>query len=797
MIVSCLHQTHNLLQFERNQLEAEVRRKDSAVRTLEREAEGLKESLESLRREIDLRENWESDGVNKINGLEADNKSLSAKAMMYKKENEVLTNRLEDLTMKLQDTKSDYLLCRERLALLEVSLAQADGVQAPQHVMEKIQDIWQELGTSSDERHSVNSDITNCLEDTCNRKLDEAKSLLERTEHEIGEVVTEIENMTRALGIASQTRTPPGKGLLLYLESLNIEKARILPAFQDARSRRNELTKQAVDLLDSLEEDTAELPDPLRDLLRDRDHTVTLFHHETLTDGFLQTCEKEIQSMRLRKSERLASNSQVQRSCLSLATRLDLTPEDVLELVRSKTESENSVLSFDLSNSCLRTAVSCATSTGGVLYASSTFTKHLVFIHGVLKGLASGREDVALKLREVVERAQKTLLRTVGSEVDAVDAYGDFHDTLVQLPTLSADYILACVSEVKTLGPGVDAMIQSEQEALSVVWEALGISAAERGRFWEEVNNNTPAAMVETRKPLFKLDGNAAQPEQWLLEAASDVSVSFTKLEVGLYKLHRIHCEVEKMSHRQDAKSRIISLDSEIRILSARLAEFEDKKCNKQRLLSKKVGSSNLLREERFRKQMQGKFTTKLGQLESHLKNWKSVEGYEFDISLLSDEVRTLLEKDGKNKNWVEKRTAFMHLRTVQTNTSAKKSRATSTIDTEVAAQMKEPSQAQKMSTRASRSKIKVDDDNTGKEAVLERKRKPSENSVPNCARSTKSRRTTRATTAATASRILSPLGNSNEIAHLDKEKASNKRLTLPPFAHVLESARTPRRGET
>ena len=61
-------------------------------------------------------------------------------------------------------------------------------------------------------------------------------------------------------------------------------------------------------------------------------------------------------------------------------------------------------------------------------------------------------------------------------------------------------------------------------------------------------------------------------------------------------------------------------LDSEIRIMNAKLIDFEELQCNKQRLLSKKNGGAGLLKEERFRKQMQSKFVSNLKQLANLLK---------------------------------------------------------------------------------------------------------------------------------------------------------------------------------
>jgi hypothetical protein len=137
-------------------------------------------------------------------------------------------------------------------------------------------------------------------------------------------------------------------------------------------------------------------------------------------------------------------------------------------------------------------------------------------------------------------------------------------------------------------------------------------------------------------------------------------------LTARLHKLEQIHLEVEKLRSKQDAKSLLISLDSEIRILTSSLAEFEDKKCNKERLLTKKAGSSTLLREERFRKQMQEKFISKMHQLKLAVKSWKESDGNDFEDDVLSAEVRLLLDNPDQMDSIVKQRTSFMHLRTVQ-----------------------------------------------------------------------------------------------------------------------------------
>ena len=92
-----------------------------------------------------------------------------------------------------------------------------------------------------------------------------------------------------------------------------------------------------------------------------------------------------------------------------------------------------------------------------------------------------------------------------------------------------------------------------------------------------------------------------ADTEEWLLVSVKEAQKVHRKLSISLLKLNKIHDEVERLSAKQGTKSKIMSLDSELCILSAELAEFEERANSKQRL-TKKTNSSSLLKEERFRK---------------------------------------------------------------------------------------------------------------------------------------------------------------------------------------------------
>ena len=427
---------------------------------------------------------------------------------------------------------------------------------------------------------------------------------------------------------------------------------------------------------------------------------------------------------------------------------------------------------------------------GGVVLVNSTFNQHLTAVNDSLVSLSKSRRALSDKLRFIVEKAQKTLLETVDGEVDAIAAYSNFHDALFRLPALSKERINSCIAEIEALLSGVDAMTQSEIEALSVVWEALNVSSGERGTFWGEVEEEMQVLMVRNEETFQTVtDFCAVDGEEWVLRVATEAVDIHRNLEARLFKLEKIHKEVEKLRARQDVKSKIISLDSEIRILSAKLSKFEDEKCNKQRLLTKKAGSSTLLKEERFRKHMQQKFFSKLADLANLLRSWRNEERKDIDENVLSDEVRMLLKNSKDMDTWVEARTEFMHLRTVKASkrrVDGPKSGATPPRKRQATLQL----HANAADVRPSPKITKE----AAREGVAEQMR-----------RSLKRKEVGKPSTPVTDSKVprrqlptgmwrqrLSPKRNKLEIVPENTNVSPNKKRTLPPFGHVLEQAESP-----
>jgi predicted nucleic acid-binding Zn-ribbon protein len=672
-----------ILQLERRRFANTIKRKDNALESLENEVETLNNKISALANDLSRRRRMSGENaIQMVQTLEVEKSNLESELQAAK-------SRLEEASMEVDNLKSsheklsdEHASIKEKFTLAEVILRQNNGVHPSETFLEKTQALWQELGVEHSHREAIRQQIESCLEDTCARKLEEQSTLKEETAAAISRVEGELSSMQRALGLSTNRMgAEVDMKLLKRLDWLKQEQDKLRPAFASAVERREKIAQDAEELTHSMALSSEALSHELRTLLQEKtglsSDDVTPSYRD-LSNNFLSRCEEDVSSLRLRKARILVRNTEVKNDAHKLVQEMNLCEEDVINMSIHSIKQRLEELPSWWDQASARTVASCIVQSNGIINATQTFSSHMEIFHESLSSIANGRRKLSSVLREIVTRAQKTLLDTVDQELDASEAYASFHDALFRLPALSKEFVEACITEIDALISGVEAMSQSEIEALTVVWEALNVSMSERGKFWTEIDESTKAMESSTESPFDAvLRICVLDKEQWVLAAVKNSRSSYRKLEARLFKLERIHREVEKRRSRQDSKSRIISLDSELRLLSARLSDFEDKKCNKQRLLTKKSGSSALLKEERFRKQMQGKYASSLEQLASLLKKWKEEEGHSFDPNLLSDEVRALLNNADGADNWVEKRTEFMHLRTVKSAMKRKPERPT------------------------------------------------------------------------------------------------------------------------
>lgn len=324
--------------------------------------------------------------------------------------------------------------------------------------------------------------------------------------------------------------------------------------------------------------------------------------------------------------------------------------------------------------------VYAAVSKKGSVMVHGVFTDHLQLISDTVHFVSKGRQLLSDTLKTVIDDSHRALLNTAqGCGMDVNGLSQSLHDALFHLPPLSKQHVKACIDEMVMLVTAAESVTQSEIETLTVLWEGLNLTSSERGQFWGELDQMSKGIEMMTASPFdMVLQECPAEVEEWVLKSSKDATRVQRTLGIRVFKLKKIHEEVERLKRKQDAKNGIMSLNNELRLLSAKLADFEEKSCNKQRLLDKKVNSSSLLEEERFRKQMQGMFASKLETLRQMLNEWEANEGRIEDDDMLSEVVKSMLQNAHRIDAWMNEKTRFMHLRT--TNTKPKH-RSTPKID--------------------------------------------------------------------------------------------------------------------
>jgi hypothetical protein len=627
-----------------------------------------------------------------------------------------LKDRFNDQELQLENTK-------DALVLAETSLTKLNGSVESEVTLKELQEIWKMLGVDFETRGNIRNEIKTCVSDTCARHLDDACKLRSATEDEVAMLRAKKISMQSALGIVEQ-KPLEGLGLLEEAKFLRLQVENLETTFTSANTRRERIVSDMISLSSALGISKMELPknlqavmgqiekvnpssnsigrlrrasmmegvltmvDSLSKNLGESDAAKPLVSTQeesglppgSLEEAFLSRCESDVAELRVRKSELLVRNRESMQAISGIMKDLHSHVPDLVDLVEKvlKLDGDGVPIWWNKEKASLLLKKVSAVSPQTDSEASET--RYIEAIQTALETIACSRESISSVLREIVEKAQQALLDIVGRELDASEAYASFHDALLKLPSLSVDFSHACISEMEALVLGAEAMTQSEIEALTVVWEALKVSSEERRTFWGRIDNPD---LSETEDLFDKLcESLKDDNEEWIASLIVKGRSVNKELEMKLAKLDAIHKEVERLRSKQDTKSQVISLDSEIRIMNTKLHDFEELQCSKQRLLTKKAGSTALLKEARFRKQMKAKFASKLGQLASLLRSWEQEEGHAFNASLLSDDVRMLLNEPNKMENWIEKRTRLMPSRTVPAATPQKRSMETGTQST-------------------------------------------------------------------------------------------------------------------
>ncbi|GMH86370.1 hypothetical protein TrVE_jg7869 [Triparma verrucosa] len=574
---------------------------------------------------------------------------------------------LSDMEKKYQAMALELAEAKEKLSVVNVT---KDVKKETANALAQLQTYWRLLGVEPEERELARLELENCVERKCGELLKDATKREHDTRQEIQELNSVNETMRRALGrereeggASAANKQPARLSLLKQKEEANKIFEEMEPLFIRAKARREKIHNDANDLLSSLERSKEEVSDKLKKFLKKSES-----EDGVLQEDLLASCETELRKMRVVKSELLVKSNSAYEKANRLAAETHSSSEELFQLAMSLTSNDPKKLIWFSPELC-RQACDFVSSNNVRVPTNKLFGKHLELVAEGLETIAEGRDEFATALKDVIEGAHRQLMEVVETEGDATEAYASFHDALFRLPRLSEEHIKACVNEMKELSGAAEVMIQSETEALTVVWDALEMSEEVRGDFWENYGEIVKKFKAENEIEGTQFDGlhkAEKHSEQWLAPFLEQAKSHGKDLKARLFKLTLIHGEVDKNRGKQDAKNRIMSLDSEIRVIDARLAAFEEKASNKARLVSKKTNSGILLREEKFRKHKKLSFISKLEKLKAELRDWEAREEHAFDVSVLSEEVRAMMSGGGQDDD----RTAFMHLRTTSSRRS-------------------------------------------------------------------------------------------------------------------------------
>jgi len=684
-------------------------KKDSVLESLENEHSMLNERIHALTNSLDKRrklaspDGQEEDAVDIIENLEKKIQVVETKLETCLADKNDFSTELKELQTSLSEAQVLHAESEERVALLLSQQKLTESTKGTDQMLIKLQDVFKVTGTSSQERESIRQKLENCVEDACSNMLNEATSLRDEKIQEVNVQRKTLTAMYAALGLMDTTTKSTDTDLSLndQLQFLKRQTSEIQSQYQVAIERRNQLESEAIKLTSAIGGDTseslqklmstnrrasklpakyrasmsrAEMFKDVKNMMKDlqvideaseevypaqrKDEPKTnSAEPASLSTTFLDSCEQDIKKLRLLKSERQLSNTATCNKIRIITKQMHVSGNELSEIVQTQGNAK------ELDGHVLRSVYDAIFKRGSVLITIS-FTNHLNIVLEIIQDISLGRKLLSDTLAKEIKECHTALITTAKDcGMDVTDMASSLHDALFHLPPLSKEYIEACIDNVQMLVTAVETITVSEVETLTVLFEGLGLSSRMRGRFWNKIDEQTSEIEMTSTSPFDNLQqGCSAGVEQWVIKSSSDAARIQKVLCVRVFKLSQIHKEVESLKIKQQSKNGILSLNSELQILSIKLAAFEDKAGDKQRLLNKKANSSSLLEEERFRKQMQSSFKSKLDSLCMMLNDWESKYGGIEESDPLHEIVNSMLEMSEK--------TGLMHLRTANTKSS-------------------------------------------------------------------------------------------------------------------------------
>ena len=716
------------VELQRRKMKDTLLRKDSTLRSFENEIMMQNEKIDALTKSLERRKNLmssdenESDPFEFIHSLEDEVSLANKKLEACLTEKASVLTELEKIRDALSMEEEQHAKVEERMALLRSKQKLTESNDETTQMLGELQSIMAAIGMSREERDTVRYKLEHCVEDACSQMLKDAETLRDRKSEEVTKLRKRLTKMYSALSLEFQLPTT-FSSLSNELVTLESKLRKIQPQFDVAVERRDRLLNNVVTLASVLGE--TQLSDNLKQLLQSqggskqsRPRSITAqqrvsmsssregrakllqnveaminglqtIHEDpatsdnssgytelppmesgSLSEAFLDDCERDVKKLKHMQSDRLLRNVEKCDQLRSLSKQMHVGKNSLPPIVAYGLRKRHQGVPGWWDESAAE-AVYCALFKQGTILVTESFTEHLVLILQIVQAISQGRLLLSNALRAVIDETHGALVATAEGcgMVNAEELSRSLQEALHHLPPLSKEHSKACIDEIQMLNDAAEAVAQSEVETLTVLWEGLNVSSNQRGKFWGELEDSTTKLQMKSEGPFDRIIRECPpEVEEWVLKSITDATKIHRLLRVRVIKLERIQEEVERLKKKQDSKNGIMSLNSELNVLNAKLADFEEKAGDKQRLLNKKVNSSSLLEEEKYRKQMQSMFASKLEVLRQRLRDWEDNEGEIDDADMLSEVVKSMLENSHRIDAWMNEKTRLMHLRTTKTS---------------------------------------------------------------------------------------------------------------------------------
>jgi len=380
---------------------------------------------------------------------------------------------------------------------------------------------------SREERASVRQKLEHCVEDACAQMLNDATTQRDQKSQEVNRLKKRLAEVCGALGIEFQLPTT-FSSLSNEFVSLESKLRKIQPQLDAAIKRKSRLLSDVMSLASDLGE--SHLSDNLRQLLQHRSqggtkqarlHSITaqqrvsmsssregraklLKNVEAIISGletinevttanttelpplasgslsevFLDDCEREIKKIKQLQSDRLLSNVEKCDHLRSLTKKMHVGKSDLPSIVAYGLRKRNQGVPNWWDESIAVLVYSALFKQGSIL-VNESFTDHLTLIFQIVQAISHGRQLLSDALRNVIDDSHGALLATAEGcgMVNAGDISRSLQEALHHFPPLSKDHSKACLDEMNMLNEAAEAVAQSEVETLTVLWEGLNVSS--------------------------------------------------------------------------------------------------------------------------------------------------------------------------------------------------------------------------------------------------------------------------------------------------------------------------------